>query len=298
MLKIIVSLWVVVCMIACQATTEPETSADISSESNESSSETKSDTDSSSDTEELESSSESSEESSVSSSKEESSVTESSSSSLNESSDPQESSSSQSVDSSDSETSSQDESSSDIQKPIELQANNIHLYITTESESALEVSALFDMPATEEMEDNIAWSITADEEGTLNEDWAYLLYSFSANAAPQKETGWIIPFDDYKTDLTKLLKSFGLSASEVRNTKNEWWDIIDQFSDKSYLVVYPQISDSYASLEIDPKPDVYNRILLYMDGVDDEITITEPDSLTVNKEGFYALEIGLMVNSE
>lgn len=142
---------------------------------------------------------------------------------------------------------------------------------------------------------NQGWNVTADTNGLINNTYRFLFYEYQVPDKHQIKSGWVIPKNNLKTFFENNMEAAGFDEIEIKDFIDYW---IPLLNDYNYYEIYPQYKstlDLMSEIDFSIEPDNFYRLQYMIRGnKDNNITLMAPQTESAKKEGFYAMEWGVM----
>jgi hypothetical protein len=140
------------------------------------------------------------------------------------------------------------------------------------------------------------WSILADTNGLIDNQYRYLFYESYQPNVWQTRYGWVIAKDGLKSFFEQNMAQAGFNSSEIKDFTDYWIPIL---TSNTYYIVYPQskeIIDRVIKLKFSENPDHLLRLFYLIEGSDKKINLIQPDAYSsANRDGFIVAEWGVLM---
>ncbi|MFW5785270.1 MAG: carboxypeptidase-like regulatory domain-containing protein, partial [Chitinispirillaceae bacterium] len=180
-------------------------------------------------------------------------------------------------------------------EPMQADAPNIYLYPEATSEISLSLS--FPNGGNvflSEPEYGHGWTVTVDTSGFIEDTVPYLFYEAMVNGPFTTDKGWIIDESNLTEELELLLQSRGFKGREIVDFLQFWIPVLDDAA--PYFAVYPQDAESLIEHHVTPEPESILRELWIIRSLDAPISISEPDPIKFERNGFTLVEWGVLLS--
>jgi len=147
-----------------------------------------------------------------------------------------------------------------------------------------------------EITDN-RWDVIAHPSGEIEFDGAtypYLFYESITYQNHDPPKGWSVPKAEVVGWFNEYLPKMGLNEQETKDFVDYWSVYLPKANYYMIRQIDPQDYDRSAHLTITPKPDTLIRVILRIDPTDQQAQIEEPVLVTPVREGFTAVEWGVL----
>ncbi|WP_460177700.1 hypothetical protein [Thermodesulfovibrio hydrogeniphilus] len=142
------------------------------------------------------------------------------------------------------------------------------------------------------------WKVRVSAEGLIERRYRYLFYEVSLwYPVEAPDEGWCVKYENLKAWLTKKLPSLGLKDWEVRDFVDYW---LKNLKRVEYYIIKPLSQEwinTNLSVEIDPKPDTFIRVILLFIPSNKPVNLKEPIISPLKRKGFTAVEWGGIVGA-
>lgn len=144
------------------------------------------------------------------------------------------------------------------------------------------------------------WNFSCTPDGLLNDGKTNYRYLFWESQQPGKESlidrtkGAVVSGNEVVAYLDETMQKFGMNSTERADLITYWGPILQTKSNLYIYLLFNDVCDAFASLEISPKPDQIARFYVLWSEVPEDYTPSlEPQEVPVmNREGFTVLEWG------
>jgi hypothetical protein len=175
----------------------------------------------------------------------------------------------------------------------------IYLYPQSEINLNLKINLNGGLTYTDPLYKN-GWKVSATPDGRIKnlengERYDYLLWEGVGTNYPEQDKGWVVQKKHLSLFLDEKLKILGLNKKEIGDFKEYWLARLNEKPFYKISFLAREQFDSLASIDFYPiKPNVFIRILMTAQGVDDYINIPEQNlpANTPRRYGFTAVEWG------
>ncbi|MFH1467072.1 MAG: hypothetical protein ABIO70_22000 [Pseudomonadota bacterium] len=176
--------------------------------------------------------------------------------------------------------------------PAQAAKPNIYLY--PEATQWVDVGLTF--PGGGAVVDSIpaygsGWHVEVDPDGTIDDTYGYLYYEASVPPVLDTSAGWLLDGADLDGEFRALLAELGFEGAEIDDFVEYW---VPELEGAPFYAVYPQDPEPMVGLDIVPAPDSVLRFLALVRPVPYPITITEPLIEPFERDGFTAVEWGVL----
>jgi len=144
---------------------------------------------------------------------------------------------------------------------------------------------------------NNRWDVIAHPSGEIEFEGAIYPYLFYESITYQNHDppkGWSVPKADVVGWFNEYLPKMGLNEQETKDFVDYWSVNLPNANYYTIRMVNPQDYDRSAHLTITPTPDTLIRVILRIDPTDQQAQIEEPLLVTPVREGFTAVEWGVL----
>lgn len=138
---------------------------------------------------------------------------------------------------------------------------------------------------------NDGWNVTAAPDGRINDSLGFLYYDFYSGIPYQSDSGWVIDYDNFDSEITDLLSTRGLNGQEIFDFIDFWKPKIDSCD---WVTFCPIDAGKMVELRVDPEPvTLFRELYLVLPATGEKPTIKEPARGTpFKREGFTVVEWG------
>lgn len=136
------------------------------------------------------------------------------------------------------------------------------------------------------------WHVQVEPDGTIDGSYGYLFYEASVPQQLDTATGWLLDGGQLEAEWRALLADLGFQGAEIDDFVEYWVPRIEGWP---WYAVYPQDPEPMVTLSIDPEPDSVLRFLPLVHPLPSPIELTEPAVEPFTRDGFTAVEWGLLV---
>lgn len=112
---------------------------------------------------------------------------------------------------------------------------------------------------------------------------------------PNKNQGWLVKKSDVEKFLNSRLDEMAFIKTEKKDFLDYWQDKLNSVNSNYFLIYFLQNNevDKYAPMQIKPKPDSINRILMIVQPLDKPVKVKVVQSLLkISRKGFSVVEWG------
>lgn len=144
------------------------------------------------------------------------------------------------------------------------------------------------------------WNFTCDPDGTIKDgkdEFRYLFWESEQDISAElidRKSGIILPGSEAVRYLENQLQQFGLNSVERTDFISYWGPILQTKSNLYIYLLFNEVCDAFASLEIAPKPTQIQRFYVIWAAVPDDYNPSlEPQEVPkMQRDGFTVLEWG------
>lgn len=136
------------------------------------------------------------------------------------------------------------------------------------------------------------WSVIADTNGTIDNQYDYLFYENTLNTIVLPQEGWIKKGDELSEWFDEILLRLGLNTKEKKQFKEYWLKKLDQNALYEIKLFSLEFLNKNMTLKIDPSPDTIIRVIFNFKKIDKQYGLLPPVISTPKREGFHVLEWG------
>lgn len=142
------------------------------------------------------------------------------------------------------------------------------------------------------------WSVYTDTESNIydyntQKYYPYLFWEGIALNYTMPPDGFVIAQKDIATELYKLLQKQGMNDKEIADFMEYWLPKFDTTYPYYFITfVDKEVFDSYAPLEITPKPDTIIRVFMDYKGLHEYKEMPQKELITPIRNGFTVVEWG------
>jgi len=180
---------------------------------------------------------------------------------------------------------------------MQVDAPNIYLYPKTK----IDISVNIDFPnggqiIKSEPPYNNGWDVNVTPEGIIDGQYEYLFYETHQSMPLNHQSGWLLDGNDLENELRFILMNLGYVGREIDDFIEYW---LPRFGSTPYLAVYPQDVEEMISVNIEPVPDEFLRMIFLFRPLTSPVQLEElplPDA--IQRNGFTAVEWGGILISQ
>jgi hypothetical protein len=177
----------------------------------------------------------------------------------------------------------------------------IYLYPEKEKNIDVKINVKGNLTVTYPVYNN-GWNFNATPEGKLkfdNKIYNYLFWestgaSYEVNLSDR--TGFVVSSDTLLRFLENSLEKMNFTAAEAADFITFWYPKLAENDENFIQFVFNEDCDSYAELQITPKPDQVFRLGMIYKKADSDFIPEKQILPTVNRNGFYVIEWGGSMN--
>jgi len=137
------------------------------------------------------------------------------------------------------------------------------------------------------------WSVVAEPDGTIDDEYPFLFYEAIVSESPfQRESGFSISREEISEWLSTHLAEWSFTESETEDFVSFWKEWL---VDSPYYIIYPQTAgeiDEVVELHVSPAPDNVLRLWFLFVGSDQPTELPSYQIPPVQRDGFFVLEWG------
>jgi PKD repeat protein len=141
-----------------------------------------------------------------------------------------------------------------------------------------------------------AWCVQVQTNGKIDNNYDYLFYESAQPNIWQHEKGWCIAQENLQQFFTNDMQKRGFAQNEIDDFITYWIPLLNQ---TAYYTIYPQEKqtiDQVISLEFSKQPDVIYRLFYVLEAATEQKLLAEPQSSHFERNGFTAVEWGVVLN--
>lgn len=141
------------------------------------------------------------------------------------------------------------------------------------------------------------WGVIAEPSGLINyqnKPYDYLYYETKVadNKIDKPTKGFVVEKSELANLFSEILPKLGLNVKETQQFSNYWLKVLPQ-SPYYFIGIIPQTTlNSLTSLNILPQPATEIRVSLYLEPLEQKISVDEPQIYTPKRTGFTVVEWG------
>ena len=175
---------------------------------------------------------------------------------------------------------------------IQVLAPNLYLYPETETG----VSVTLDFPSdgyvtVSEPEYGDGWNVNVTPDGFIDGAYGYLFYEATVVMPLQSSVGWMLDGKHLERELRVLLGSLGFEGRAIDDFVEYW---VPRLAGSAWYAFYPQDAEQMSILNISPVPDKVLRALFVIRPLRQPIPVTAPVVTPLVRDGFTAVEWGVI----
>lgn len=143
---------------------------------------------------------------------------------------------------------------------------------------------------------SLGWCVNIEPSGKINNSYDYLFYESVQPNIWQHEKGWCIAKDNLEPFFTNNMQERGFAPNEINDFISYWIPILKT---SPFYKIYPQEKsniEQLINLDFSKQPQVFYRLYYVIEPVEESVSITEPKSTRFEREGFTAVEWGVVLN--
>lgn len=130
----------------------------------------------------------------------------------------------------------------------------------------------------------------------INNNYPYIFWDGRqiTKPVPKKQEGWVINQSEIQTFLNEKLDKIGFNSTEKIDFISYWQYKLHQQNSKYYFIYFLQNEevDDYAPMNINPKPNSINRILMIVQPIGKPIKVNEQKLQKISRRGFSVVDWG------
>lgn len=136
------------------------------------------------------------------------------------------------------------------------------------------------------------WSVVADTNGIIDNQYDYLFYENTLNTIELPEAGWIKKGTALSVWFDVVLPKLGLNHKEKKQFKEYWLKRLDKNSLYEIKLFSMEFLNKNMTLNIDPSPDTIIRVIFNFKKIKKQYMLSEPIITIPKRVGFHVLEWG------
>lgn len=178
-----------------------------------------------------------------------------------------------------------------VDKPV------IYVYPEKEQQINIQLNVNGDLAFTYPTYNN-GWSFTASPNGNIEmggKDYNYLFWDSKMEAnklLPKNTEGFLVSSDTLLSFLENSLNQMGLNSKESADFITYWYPRMS-VNEKNYIhFLFNEACNSYAELNITPKPDHVFRVGMLWSKTNSDVVPTSQTFEKMNRKGFSVIEWG------
>lgn len=180
-----------------------------------------------------------------------------------------------------------------VRKPV------IYLYPEKETEVKIEVNPVGEFTFTYPSMEN-GWEFTCHPDGSIHrgdESYRYLFWESEQDIPSQilpKNEGAIVSGSEAVAYLEMQMKKFGMTSEERADFITYWGPILQTKSNLYIYLLFNEVCDAVATLDISPKPAEIGRFYVIWASVPDDYnpSLESQEVPVMQRDGFTVLEWG------
>ena len=139
------------------------------------------------------------------------------------------------------------------------------------------------------------WNVTVEPDGLIDGKYGFLFYEATVGTGFQMDKGHNVSVDDLESWLLSALPAYGLNETETKDFVDFWCYNLPLAQWYRFYPQYEVIVAQQIGLSIVPKPDSLLRLWFVITPADEPANLAEPDIVPFNRQGFTAVEWGVVV---
>jgi len=139
------------------------------------------------------------------------------------------------------------------------------------------------------------WCVNVNPEGKIENEYDYLFYESTQPNIWQRNKGWCIEKSKLEAFFKADMKSRGFAQNEMDDFIEYW---IPRMKEFPYYTIFPQTKEAInlvVDVEFSVQPDTFYRLFYCIKGSQKSLTLDEPVNSTFTRNGFTALEWGVVM---
>lgn len=136
------------------------------------------------------------------------------------------------------------------------------------------------------------WVITANPDGSLDNDLDYLFYEANLKKIEFPEESWVVNTKNINSWFTEYLPKFGLNQKETQQFKEYWLKELPKSEYLQISLLSTDFLNQNLKLNIEPKPDTVIRLNFIFKSLNQPIITNQPTIKTPLRPGFTVVEWG------
>lgn len=136
----------------------------------------------------------------------------------------------------------------------------------------------------------------------VNNNYPYIFWDGKQiiKPIPKKREGWVVKQAETQKFLNEKLDIIGFNSTEKNDFITYWQYKLHKANSKYYFICFLQNEevDNYAPMNVSPKPDSINRILMIIQPLNQPIQVKEQKLQKISRKGFSMVEWGGIVKKK
>ena len=175
---------------------------------------------------------------------------------------------------------------------------NLYLYPTETTNVTVTLDLNYGCEVTQSIPEYCdGWTVEVTPEGLINGQYRYLFYEAEIPHRFPMVEGWSVASESLENFFNSTLASYGLTDAETYDFVDYW---TTHLPPAPYYAIYPLTSaesiDPLVGLDISPTPETMFRLWFVISPENAPLSLPQPEILPVVREGFTAVEWGVIVD--
>ena len=139
---------------------------------------------------------------------------------------------------------------------------------------------------------NNGWNVTATPKSFIDNKYDYLFYENTLNQLELPKESWVVKYDDLQSWFSTNLQLLGLNQKETSQFMEYWLKRLDKNPYYQVFLIDNNFLNQNMKLMINPTPDTIIRLIFAFKKIDQPISVTNPQIITPQRNGFTVVEWG------